>query len=388
MIVRGTLLAGLMLAGLVLCPVRVPACSLCDGASLARVQTLREEAALPLARVILHGTIANPRTSTDGKGRTDFTVLTVLRSAAGFKAPRGLVLPRYLPVDDPKRPPHYLLYCDAEGSKLDPYRGVPLVGGVRSVAYIKKALALDGKRTADNLAFYFGHLDDADPEVSRDAFLEFAKATDAEILRAATKLSREKLRGWLDDPKTDRKRVGVYALLLGACGKSSDADHLRKLLASKEDRYRGAVDGILAGYIQLDQRKGWELAHSILADGRQPLPARLGALKTLRFYHGAQPKESRAHILKAMRALLAQGELADLAVEDLRRWHIWDLTSDVLGVYGRKGYDAPLLRRAIIRYALCCQPTKEVKEFLARRRATEADVVSEVEEFLEFEKGK
>ena len=388
MIVRGTLLTGLVLALLVLCPVQTPACSLCDSNALTRSPTFRQEAALPSARVILHGTISNPRASNDGKGRTDLTVTTVLRCAPTLKAPRGLVLPRFLPVDDPKKPPHYLVFCDLEGSRVDPYRGVPLKGGASTVAYVKKALSLDGKKTADNLAFFFGHLDDADPEVARDAFLEFARATDAEILGAAPKLQRDKLRGWLDDPKTSRQCVGVYALLLGACGKAGDAAYLRKLLDSKEDRYKGAIDGILAGYIQLEARKGWELAHAILADGRQPLLARLGVLKTLRFYHGAQPKESRPQVLKAMRTLLKQGELADLAVEDLRRWEIWDLTGEVLKLYGLKGYDAPLVKRGIIRYALCSPPTRETKDFLARRRASEADVVTEVEEFLNLEKQK
>ncbi len=386
MLKRGTLLAGLALALLVICPAPTPACSLCDGSLLTASPTFRQESALPSARVILHGTASNPRTSLDGKGRTDLVVKTVLRGEGAFKQVRSLVLPRYLPVDDPKAPPHYLIFCDIDGKKLDPYRGVPLKGGLRTVEYVKKALQMDAKKPADNLAFFFRHLDDADPEVARDAFLEFAKASDSQILAAAPKLDRTKLRGWLEDPSTHRQRLGVYALLLGACGQPADAAYLRKLLEGKDERYNSASDGILAGYIQLEPRKGWELAHAILADGRKPLLLRLGVLRTLRFYHGAQPKESLPQVLKAMRTLLAQGELADLAVEDLRRWQIWDLTPEVLRVYGRKGYDAPLLKRAIIRYALCCRPTTESKEFLAQRRASESDVVSEVEEFLKLEK--
>ena len=29
----------------------------------------------------------------------------------------------------------------------------------------------------------------------------------------------------------------------------------------------------------------------------------------------------------------------------MRRWKAWDLTSDVLALYGKKGYDAPLMQR-------------------------------------------
>jgi hypothetical protein len=374
------------LAGLALVAGPGGACSLCDG-NVKLAPTFRQEAATPMARLILHGTIANPRTTGAGlTGQTDFHIKAVLRPDPAVKGKTVLVLPRYLPVNEKEDPPHWLLFCDVEKGKIDPYRGVR-INGPATVEYVKKALALKDKDTAASLEFYFRYLDDPDPEVSRDAFLEFAKAGDADVARAAAKLDARKLRAWIADPKTPPQQLGVYALLLGACGQPADADFLRRLLDSKEERYVNAADGLLAGYLQKKPREGWELAQRILADGRQSLLLRLAVLRALRFYQGAQPKESRPQVLRAMRTLLAQGELADLAVEDLRRWKVWDLTAEVLKVYGRKGYDAPLMRRAVIRYALCCEPTRESKEFLAARRAAEPDLVKDVEEGLKYEKG-
>lgn len=367
----------------------VPACSLCEGQGFVQSPTFRQEAALPTARLILHGTVANPMLSNDGKGgKTDFTIKTILREDKAVKAPAKLILDRYLPVDDAKSPPHYLLFCDVDGKKVDPYRGVPLKGGTKTVDYVKEALKLDTKKPTDSLAFFFARLDDADPEVARDAFLEFAKAADADILAAASKMSATKLRGWLDDPKTPTVCLNVYALLLGACGKEADAKYLRELLDSKEERYTAAADGILAGYIQLKPKEGWEMLHTILADGRKPLLQRLGVLRTLRFFHGAQPKQTRPQLVKAMKVLLAQGDMADLAIEDLRRYEVWDLTDEVLKRYGQKGYDAPLIKRAIIRYTLCCKPTETTKAFLTTRRADDRELVDEVEEFLKLERQK
>src|SRR5262249_10819343 len=154
-------------------------------------------------------------------------------------------------------------------------------------------------------------------------------------------------------------------------GKDADTEFLRKLLDGQEERYSEAYDGILAGYLQRKPKEGWELAHAILADGRRSLSLRLSVLRTLRFYHGAQPSESRPQVLRAMRTVLTQGELADLAAEDLRRWEVWDLTKEVLSCWGRKGLDAPLVQRAIVRYALCCKPTADSKTFLARLRAAD-----------------
>ena len=360
-----------------------PACSIC-GPNAKLSPTFRQEAADPNARVILHGTLSNART--EGiRGKTDFTIKTVIRDHPAIKGKKELVLERYQPITKGETP-HFLLFCDVDSGRLDPYRGIS-IKGEKTVEYVKKAFALSDKDPVGNLVFFFRYLDDPDPEVARDAFVEFAKSNDADIARAAPLLDDNKLRTWIKDPKTPIAQLSVYALLLGGHGKESDAAFLRGLLESKEERYQTAFDGLLAGYMNVRPKDGWELAQALLADGRKSLPLRLAALRTLRFYHGAKPKESKSQILKAMKTLLAQGEMADLAVEDLRRWQIWDLTGEVLGLFGKKGYDAPLMNRAIVRYALCCKNSPSATDFLKQRRATDAEMVKEVEDGLQYEKG-
>ena len=124
----------------------------------------------------------------------------------------------------------------------------------------------------------------------------------------------------------------------------------------------------------------------MLRDGRKPLPMRLAVVRTVRMYHGWQPKESRDNVLKCVAAMIAQGELADVAIEDLRRWQMWDLTPDILALYGKKGFDAPIMQRAIVRYALSCKDDEAAKSSSAERRRYEPDLVKEVEESLQFEK--
>ena len=101
-------------------------------------------------------------------------------------------LGRYLPVSDPKNPPHFLVFCDVNDGKIDPYRGVP-IAGADGLDYVKKALALDPKKQDGNLDFYFSYLENPDKEVAHDAFLEFARANDLQIGQASSKLSAEKL---------------------------------------------------------------------------------------------------------------------------------------------------------------------------------------------------
>jgi hypothetical protein len=217
--------------------------------------------------------------------------------------------------------------------------------------------------------------------------VEFAKANDKEIGQVAGKLSAAKLRGWLQSDKTPANRLSLYAFLLGACGGDQDAALFRSLLQEPDDRTTSAFDGILGGYVQLRPREGWDLALTLLRDEKKPFPVRYAVIRTLRFYHGWKPDETRARVLQGLGVALPAGDLADLAVEDLRRWQTWDLTKDVLALYARPSHSAPIMRRAILRYALTC-PRPEAATFVAERRREDPALVKDVEETLQFEKPK
>jgi hypothetical protein len=347
---------------------------------MQQAPTIRQEAALPSARMLLIGT-AQDRPG--AVAASDLHVTDVLRRDAILGDRKVIPLSRWQP-GDPKNPPRFLVFCDVYKDKIDTFRGM-LLRTDQGVEYAKKVVALDPKDTVANLAFYFRYLEHADPEVARDAFLEFAKATDKDVGQAAPRLDPARLRTWLKDPKTPAERLSVYALLLGFCGTEEDANLLKSLLNDGTERSVNAFDGILGGYMRLQPRDGWDLALGILRDGRKPVPVRLAVSRTLRFWHGWQPRESRDNLLKAMTVMLGQGDLADLAVEDLRRWQMWDLSRDVLALYGKKGYDAPLMQQALLRYALTCNDAAS-RAFLEERRRLEPDVVRDVEEQMRLEK--
>lgn len=364
-------------------PGAVPACSLC-GAALRQAPTFRQEAALDTAKVILIGTAENPQFNSR---TTDLRITDVLRSDSALKDKKVISVKQYLPVSDPKNPPRYLVFCDVYKGEFDPFRGVPLKSA-DSADYARKVMKLDPKDSSANLLFFFRYLDNPDPEIARDAFLEFAKASDKEIAQVARRLDASKLRTWLKARETPAERLSVYALLLGACGGDEDARFLKAMLDESAERTVNAYDGFLAGYIHLRPREGWDLAYSLLRDSRKPLLIRLAVARTLSYFHGAQPKESADNVMKCLDAMIAQGELADIAIEDMRRWSIFDRTRvrDILGLYGKKGFDAPLIKRTIVRYALCCKDDAAARAFVEDRRREDADLVKGVEEELQFEK--
>jgi len=125
----------------------------------------------------------------------------------------------------------------------------------------------------------------------------------------------------------------------------------------------------------------------MLRDTRRSFTERLAVISTIRFYHGWQPQETREQVLRCLKILACQGEMADMAFEDLRRWELWDLTKDVLEQYGKKTHSAPIVRRALVRYAVAC-PKPEARQFVAEVRRQDPQLVSDVEESQQFEKQK
>jgi hypothetical protein len=359
------------------------ACSLC--ASLQDQKTFREDAAL--SKVILYGTITSSKVTPGEGGASDFSIAAKIKTDLVLGDKKALKLPRYLPTDE-KDPPRYLLFADVYKGELDFFRGTP-VKSSEAIDYVKGALALDPKDRVTVLRYYFDFLEHSDKEIANDAFLEYAKATDKELGEVAPRLSADKLRGWLKDSKTPDSRLGMYAFLLGACGSEKDADVLRKMLDDSSDRIRVAYDGILGGYIHLRPREGWDLAMKILQDDKKPFAVRFAVVRTLRFYHNWKQEESKDNILRGEHIILSQSDIADMAIEDLRRWQLWDLTPDVLALHGKKGFDAPILRQAILRYALSCpQSDVAAAAFVAERRKQDPDGVKDAEDALKFLKQK
>jgi len=330
------------------------ACILCQGGGQA--PTLRQSA--ERAKLVLHGTLANPRlNAANDSGTVDLRIETVLKPDPFIKGKNVVRLQRYFPVDA-RDPPKFLVFCDVYQDKdkhdqLDVYQGVQ-VKSAAMVRYLQGVLALDPKDRTGALLYFFKYLDDADPLISNDAYVEFAQANDKEIGRVAGKLSAAKLRGWLQSDQTPANRLSLYAFLLGACGTDEDAALFRALLRHPNERLAGAVDGF-------------------------------NVLRTVRFYHGWKPEDTRREVLGAAAVTLAQGDFADMTIDDLRRWGLWDLTGEVLAQFDKKSHAAPIMRRTIVRYALCC-PRPEAARFVAGVRRREPGLVKDVEDELQFEK--
>src|SRR5262249_13528958 len=197
------------------------------------------------------------------------------------------------------------------------------------------------------LGYFFKHLGSANAVVAADAFVEFARATDADIIKAAKHFDTAVVRKLIANEQTPSERLGVFAFLLGACGRPADAAFLAEQLKKSPvpERVRESYGGLLAGYILLDGKPGWALAASVLGDDKQPYSVRLSAIGTVRFFQATRGNDCKAEVLKCCAVLLPHGDFADQAIEDLRRWGWWDLSADVFAQFGKPTHSAPIVRR-------------------------------------------
>jgi hypothetical protein len=334
-----------------------------------------------LASVVVIGRLSNPQFSAaGGGGTTDLAIEKVVKSDGVLKDGGKMVLSRYMPVPDPKQPPRFLIFFDKFKDRLEPLQGVA-VKSPAILAYLESARVERAKGRVPALVFYAKYLEHDDETIALDALVEFAKSKDADVAKAGTLLDPALVRRLLAKKGLDRERLALYGFLLGCCGQDRDGDELLRLANGLGGEQLFALDGILAGYATLRPRDGWNRLAAVLSDPKQHFDKRFAAIRAVRMLQGCHGAQSKAAVLAVYKHVVRDGELADLAVEDLRRWQWWELTADIAAQFGQPKHRAPIVQHCLIRYALAC-PLPEAKALVARARQVEPDEVEFQEKLI------
>jgi len=357
------------------------ACPFCNPGG----QTLTAEAVQ--ANMVLFGRLTNAKLDPNNvdAGTTDLQIEKVVKADDILAGRKMLTLKRYLPLDKDSK---FLVFCDVYKGEIDPYKGEAVPPDSPIADYVKGALERKDKDPIERLQYFFSYLDNKDIIVSNDAYTEFGNADYKDFRKVAEKASAAKVAAWLKDPQTPPSRLGLYGSILGHCGKADDAKLLRELLADPQHQLASGVDGILAGIIQLQPKEGWTYLLGILKDAHRDFLLRYAALRAARFFHDFRPDViPPADVTSGVVTLLGQKDIADLAIEDLRKWSCWDEADKILSLYNLESHNVPIIRRAVVRYALCCPPAKCPKAvaFVAERKKEDPKWVEEVEELLRLE---
>lgn len=355
------------------------ACSICSG--YGQSLSLREQALKSNSKVVLFGLITKSSLEPDGTGKTEISVQKIFVSPSDFNIQPSISLKQYLPFDT-NAYNGILLFADCFKGQLDVFRGVSIPSKEVSnyAAGAMGAITLKGSALLD---FYIPFLQSASREIATDAFLEFAKASDSTLIEFSKKMNPALLKSWILDPKVPEERLGLYAFLLGGCGSESDISFLIEMLKSQDVRSQAAFDGAMVALIRLHPDKGWNALHGFLRADDTPLQTRLSCIRSIKVANEIlQGKSDKSEIFKALSIAFRQGELADLAIEELRKMKHWGYTQDILNLYGTKGYTAPVMKRAFLRYALTAPKEPVVENFLAQCEIKDPQTILEVKESL------
>jgi hypothetical protein len=350
------------------------ACSLC-GSVGARISLVQE---FDSAQAALYGHIANAKLDGPaGKGTTEFHVEKVVKDHPDLPRQKMLLLSRWLPILDAKDPPRYLMFFAGNKQKFEPYTGRQL----SSPAVLDFLAEYQRHRAApmQTLLFAAGYLDHPDSQIAEEAFLLFARADDRRIGTLARQLSPDRLRKLVQKPGLEPERLSMFAFLLGACGTPADADLLRSLLKTPGERNYKSFEGILAGYISMRPQEGWAFALETLKNEKNSLLLRYATLRTLRFFYNAKAAECAPQVMQGMALALDHFDIADMAIQDLRKWKRWEYTRQIVACYDRKSHQAPIIKNGIVRYTLAC-PLPEARTLLERVRREDPELVRDLEE--------
>jgi hypothetical protein len=379
-------IAPVVAAGLLFPPLsteRAGACPFCPSSG----QTLSGE--IEQADFILYGTLSNARPDPNGefgKGTTDMTIDLVIKPHPAVKDKKTITLPRYQPSDG--KDTKFLIFFNLIDGKLDPYRGESVPAKSKLPEYLKGAIEVRKKDSAARMNYFFKYLEDDDLVVSVDAFSEFASADYKEVRPVAEKLPAGTILKWLKDDNTRPTRFGLYGLMLGHCGKKADAAAIRELLDDPKRSFSTGLDGVLAGYVLLDPEAGWDYLMKLAGDGKKEFLVRYAALRTVRFFWEFRPDVvTEAKRLEAMRLLTLYSDIADLPIEDLRKWQRWDQTPAVLDCAKMESHTGiPIVNRSILMFTLSAAPhNTAAAEYVKQARAKNPDKVKFVEDLLKDE---
>jgi hypothetical protein len=346
------------------------------------------------------------------RSKSVFAIDKVIKPHSAFEKATSFPVARYIQQVKKGAEPKFLLFCyinndpaDAARSavasgmvfaqylkaSVDAYRGDEIKADSKLPDYLEQTFALKDKDQPTRLKFYFDHLESPELFISTDALMEFGNADYKDVRPVAEKLPADTLLKWIKDPNTSPSRFGLYGMLLGHCGKAEHASAVRKLIDDPDNAFSLGLDGMLAGYAMLDPKAGWEHLRGIAGDRKKDFSTRYAALRTIRFFHEFRPEVLKTEqLLDGMKALATQDDIADIAIDDLRKWKVWDETGTVLGFAGQESHNSLITKRAILRFALQAAEAgkADAKEFVDKARADNPERVKETEDLLRDETPK
>jgi hypothetical protein len=319
--------------------------------------TFSEEIGNSQVAVIAKLTHAPPR-SDDGNSldvaKAKFEVVKVLKGAEHLAKTREIDVPYF--GDSPLGSTFLINGIDPPAINWS----TPIAITKRGVEYVAKALDLP-KEGADRLAYFQDYLEDSDDMLARDAYDEFAKAPYADVLGLRDRMHHDKLVGWVKSTEIPVSRRRLYLTMLGAYGSQDDVPLLEEMIKSKDRQTKGALDALVAAYLNLKGPEGMPLVEELFLKNKDAeYTDTYATIMALRF-HGTEEKIiPRPRLLQGLRMMLDRPQLADLVIPDLARWEDWSVVDKLVELFKNSNDESSWVRVPVVNYLRAC-PLPEAK---------------------------
>jgi hypothetical protein len=218
----------------------------------------------------------------------------------------------------------------------------------------------------------------------QDAHAELEALSYADLRPHAGLLPADAIAARLKNEKTPTSLRHLDGLLLGHCGNAKHAKLLETMIDSRcQKKEDNGLEGLLIGYTLLRPNEGLARIRKIVSQPAVEFNLRYRALKALRFLGLERPDVlARQQLIELSCLMLDHCDIADLVIEDMRRLGQGGMVDRVLALHGKKGFDLPITRRAILRYAIVFSNNPKAAQFVEARRAEDPEFVEELEDLL------
>jgi hypothetical protein len=292
----------------------------------------------------------------------------VTRQAAG-KKPFQFQLPL---TGDHSVGSQFLALGSSAGAELK--WGSPKALDAVALDYVRSLQELPPAKS-DRLAFFLGNLEHAHPLLAEDAFAELAPTPYSELTAVKDRLPREKLLPWLGDRNISWLRRGLYANMLGICGKPEDVTQLEKLIKNEDGKIQEALSAMIAAYLALKGPAGMPLVEVLfLQNTDAEFHEVASAIVALQFVDAESKAVPRARLLEALRPLLARPMHASFVIGILTRWQDWEAMPQLVELFKSTDEEYALVRVPVVEYLLAC-PFPEAKAHLEELAKIDPDAV-------------
>ena len=316
-------------------------------------------------------------------GQTELVFNEVIKPHKAIKDRKSVFLPRHVQANDT-----FLIAMEVYKGEFDAYFAMPLDANGAILKYVRGAIQLKDKSKLARLRYNVDFLADPCKEVANSAAIELSEASYDEIRKVGAALKPEPLAKSINDPNLTLTQRAAYAMLLAHCGAKEHGAMLRKHIDAVDTQKdsSGGLSSLMFAYVLLEPDHGFEYVAKCSVDGdATSFLKRYSAFSALR-----ELRKERKDLFAekkwdaAMLAIMEIPDMSDFAIEELRKVKAWQHDDAVLDLSGKPGFKAPIVRRAILRFALQ-SPTPRARAFVNEQSARDAAWVSDTKELLELE---